>query len=277
MEVIYTFFGIIALLTKKISIEKKLLNSLFNFNLKQKKIILCIEYKKKLDYISSLDKEGKSNFIPYQAKKSFIDLKNNRNSIFFINRSSNILDKMIIKRTDTGPMVYNSKLKEDNASQKSNKNIGLFHMFNNFKKEKDKNTNLNEVSVNRSRINMIYKESYSNLNDFHQSNKKESPIKKRVRKSRSNFDTLQLKKELKDNKKRYWSNIDFNLLDYYCLRKVRNKSIEIELFHFGYNFFKSQMDIINFINIFLLVQIVMMRQTDKKQNILSQTIELFIN
>jgi hypothetical protein len=52
MQVIYTLFGLIALLTKKISIEKKLLNSLFNFNIKQKKIILCIEYKKKIDYIS---------------------------------------------------------------------------------------------------------------------------------------------------------------------------------------------------------------------------------
>ena len=277
MQVIYTFFGLIALLTKTISIEKKLLNSLFNFNLQQKKIILCIEYKKKLDYISSLDKEKKSNFIPYQAKKSLIDTKSKskRNSIFFLNRNSNIFEKMIIKKTDTGPIVYHSNIKEDD-SQNSNKNQGLFHIFNNFSKEKDKNTNLNEISVNRSKINMIYKESNSNLNDFQQLNRIESPNKKRIRKSKSNFEALDLEKKFKVNKKRYWSNIDFNLLDYYCLRKVR-KSVEIELFHFGYNFYKSQMDIINFINIFLLVQIIMMRQTDKKNNILSQTIELSIN
>ena len=70
MQVIYTLFGLIALLTKKISIEKKLLNSLFNFNIKQKKIILCIEYKKKLDYISSFDKVKKCSYIPYEAKKT---------------------------------------------------------------------------------------------------------------------------------------------------------------------------------------------------------------
>jgi len=280
MQVIYTFFGLIALLTKKISIEKKLLNSLFNFNIRQKKIILCIEYKKKLDYISSLDKEKKSNFIPYQAKKSLIDTKSKskRNSFIFLNRNTNIFDKMIIKKTDTGPIVYHSNINESN-SQNSNKNKGLFHIFHNFQKEKekDKNTNLNEVSVNRSRINMIYKETNSYLNDLPQLNRIESPNKKRIRKSKSNFEMLELKKYMKaDNKKRYWSNIDFNIFDYYCFRKVR-KSVEIELFQFGYNFFKSQLDIINFINILLLVQIVMMRQTDKKHNILSQTIELSIN
>ena len=276
MQVIYTFFGLIALLTKKISIEKKLLNNLFNFNLSQKKIILCIEYKKKLDYISSLDKERKSNFIPYQAKKSLIDSKIKRNSNFFMNKYANIFDKIILKKSDTGPIVYHSNLKENNSSQNSNKNVGLLHIFNNFPKEKEKNTNLNEISDNKSRINMIYKDTNSNLIDFQQLNKLESPIKKRIRKSKSNFEIIEFKKKLKDNNQRYWSNIDFNLLDYYCLRKIRNKSAEIELFHFGYNFYKSQMDIINFINIFLLVQIVMMRQTDKKHNILSQAIELSI-
>ena len=232
-----------------------------------------------MDYISSLDKEKKSNFIPYQAKKSLIDTKskNKRNSIIFLNRNTNIFDKMIIKKTDTGPIVYYSNINESN-SQNSNKNKALFHIFHNFQKEKekDKNTNLNEVSVNRSRINMIYKETNSYLNDLPQMNRIESPNKKRIRKSKSNFEMLELKKYMKaDNKKRYWSNIDFNILDYYCFRKVR-KSVEIELFQFGFNFFKSQLDIINFINILLLVQIVMMRQTDKKHNILSQTIELYI-
>ena len=73
MQVIYTLFGLIAILTKKISIEKKLLNNLFNFNIKQKKIILSIEYKKKLDYISSFDKDRKGSYIPYEAKKTLIN------------------------------------------------------------------------------------------------------------------------------------------------------------------------------------------------------------
>ena len=70
--------------------------------------------------------------------------------------------------------------------------------------------------------------------------------------------------------------IDFNIFDYYCLRKITKKSTEIELFNFGLNFYKSQMDIINFFNIILLTQIMLTQKSDKKQNILSQTIELSI-
>ena len=38
MKLIYTIFTIMTLLTKNIVVEKKLLNSLFNFNISQKKI-----------------------------------------------------------------------------------------------------------------------------------------------------------------------------------------------------------------------------------------------
>ena len=53
MQLIFSVFGIISLLTKKMNIEKKLLNSLFYFNIKQKKVILSIEYKKKLNFATS--------------------------------------------------------------------------------------------------------------------------------------------------------------------------------------------------------------------------------
>ena len=276
MQVIYTLFGLIALLTKKISIEKKLLNSLFNFNIKQKKIILCIEYKKKIDYISSLDKDRKCSFIPYEAKKTLMDLKKKRSSINLINRNTNVLDKMVIKRTDSGPIVYKSKINES-LNQSNKIEEGLFHKFMKLAKKKELNKNLVDQSINRSKINMIYKESNSNLNDIQQLNGSISPNKKRVKKSRSNFDSIKIKKNIKISRQKDWSNISFNFLDYYCLRKMTKKNVEIELFHFGYNFYKSQMDIINFINIILLAQILMMKQTDKKQNIMSQTIELSIN
>ena len=276
MQVIYTFLGLIAVLTKKISIEKKLLNNLFNFNIKQKKIILCIEYKKKLDYISSLDKDRKGSFIPYEAKKTLIKSSKKRSSINLMNRSSNVLDKLVIKRTETGPIIYQSKFNENN-NQNNNIEGRFFHMFNKLSNNRELNTNLVNQSINRSKINMIYKESDSNLNDVQQMNESMSPNKKRVRKSRSNFEFINMKKKISVSRQKDWTNIDFNFLDYYCLRKITKKNVEIELFRFGYNFYRSQMDIINFINIILLTQIIMMRQTDKKQNIMSQAIELSIN
>ena len=48
MQLISTIFALVTLFTKKFSLEKKLLNNLFSFNIKQRKIILNIEYKKKL-------------------------------------------------------------------------------------------------------------------------------------------------------------------------------------------------------------------------------------
>ena len=276
MQVIYTFFGLIALLSKKISIEKKLLNNLFNFNIKQKKIILCIEYKKKLEYTSSLDNDTKSSYLLYEAKKMHLNQKNTRSNINIMNKSYNALDKMVIKKTDSGPFSYKPNINENNNQ---NKNTGgkLFHMLNKLSKDKEINTNLIDQSGNLSKINMIYKESNSNLNDIQQFNKAISPNKKRILKSKSNFDLIKVKTQLKISRKKDWSNINFNFLDYYCLRKMTKKNVQIELFHFGYNFYKSQMDIINFINIILLTQIIMMKQTDKKQNIMSQTLELSIN
>jgi hypothetical protein len=89
MQLIYSIFAIISILTKTMNIEKKLINSLFYFNIKQKKVILSIEYKKKLNYTTlgssiektediketkqiwkNSEKNKKINFIPYIAKKS---------------------------------------------------------------------------------------------------------------------------------------------------------------------------------------------------------------
>ena len=270
MQVIYTIFGLIALLSKKISLENKLLNNLFNFNIKQRKIILCIEYKKKLDYISSLDKNN-NNFIQYQAKKSL--KKRNRTK----KRSSNLLFygnnnfEKIIKKSENGENNIPPAIK-DMKSQNNISESGLVKIFQKISKEKDQNNNLQELSINKSGVNMIYKESNSNLNEL-QLNRVAN--KNGITKRKSNFEPNMFKEfKISDNKN--WSTIDFNIFDYYCLRKFTQKRREIELFRFGINFYKSQMDIINFINIILLTQIMLTHQTEEKHNILNQTIELSI-
>ena len=109
MQVISTIFSLISILTKKISLEKKLLNSLFNFNVRQKKIIFSIKYEKKLDYNSPLNKRKDSAFIPYEAKKSIISsLKSRRKSIFVYNK----------KEQDISP-VMKRKISQDHPSIKN--------------------------------------------------------------------------------------------------------------------------------------------------------------
>ena len=267
MEIISTIFSLIVLLFKKISIEQKLLNNLFNFNLKQKKIILCIEYEKKLDYNFSIDKgnQNQNKFIQYNARKSIVSKKSRRNSIFFISNFNNFSPIMQKREIELEENNLNFKDKKNKISEK-----GLIGIVKKIPKEKEKNMNA-EQSINFSKNNMIFNDANQNINDYQVNKIYEQ---KKERKKKSDFNII---KDLQNYDKGRRSTINFNIFDYYCLRRFTKKRTEIELFTFGINFYKSQMDIINFFNIIILTQIMLTQQSDKKNNILNQTLELSIN
>ena len=267
MEIISTIFSLIVLLFKKISIEQKLLNNLFNFNLKQKKIILCIEYEKKLDYNFSIDKgnQNQNKFIQYNARKSIISKKSRRNSIFFISNFNNFSPIMQKREIELEENNLNFKDKKNKISEED-----LIGIVKKIPKEKEKNMNA-EQSINFSKNNMIFNDANQNINDYQVNKIYEQ---KKERKKKSNFNII---KDLQNYDKGRRSTINFNIFDYYCLRRFTKKRTEIELFTFGINFYKSQMDIINFFNIIILTQIMLTQQSDKKNNFLNQTLELSIN
>ena len=272
MQLLYTVFCLISILTKKMNIEKKLLNSLFYFNIKQKKVILSIEYKKKLNYVTSesfvqksegqikdiseLSKNNNSNnninFIPYLAKKSPMlkkytkmksDKNNKNNKLIFSMRRKSVnlgkdeqINKVINGQNDASMdnLINNSILQKNNAV----KNTSTIQ-------PKKSSINKNHSNLNNAQINHIYFRSKS-----HES---ENSAK------------------IENNN---YCNIKFNIFQYYCLWRYSNKFIHIELFKFAYNFFKSQMDIINFFNIIILTQIMMKKQSNEKHDFLSQIVEL---
>ena len=211
MQVIYTSFTLVSLLTKKISIEQKLLNSLFNFNIKKKKIILCVEYKKKLDYVSSLNKR-KNNYIQYQARKSLANVrgKGKKSSISLFNKNQNY---ELFKKAETGKKVISTIINE-NKSQNNISERGLIRIFNKMSVEKEKeiehNSYANDQSINRSKLNLV--ESSSHLNEI-QINKFIS--------QRNNIN-----KDIKLFENKSLSVIDFNLFDYYCLRNITKKKLK---------------------------------------------------
>ena len=268
MEVISTIFSLLALLSKKFSVEMKLLNNLFNFNLKQKKIIISIEYKKKLDYHFLLENGKQNKFIPYVERKSLIHKKNRRFSIF---RASNDNDENIspiIKKKEIELGSKNQNLKSVNKISEEN----LFDIVKKISKENEQNSNNFNQSINQSKNNMIFNDLNSNLDDYQISKIYED--KKENKRKKSNFNII---KDFQNFDKGSRATIKFNLFDYYCLKKITKKTTEIELFNFGINFYKSQMDIINVFNIIILTQIMLTQQTDKHQNILNKTLELSIN
>ena len=268
MQLLYTVFGLISILTKKMNIEKKLLNSLFYFNIKQKKVILSIEYKKKLNYVTSKSfiektdnpiketseisknnyKNKNINFIPYLAKKSPIikqyskmkSDKNNKNKLLSIPRKSvsfgrdDQIHKIINGQNDASidGLISNSIISKNNLAKHTS--IQQNKTYDNKKNE------LNKAQINRIYIRSKSKESDNSV------------------------------KYEKDNV----CNIKFNIFQYYCLWRYTNRNIHIELFKSAYNFFKSQMDIINFFNIIILTQIMMKKQSNEKHDFLSQIVEL---
>ena len=152
MQVISTILALIALLTKKFSLEQKLLNILFNFNIKQKKIILCIEYNKKLDYKTSEKKIGNDIFL-YEPKKSIISKKSRRDSFIILNTKNNLNNNITtVKRSVTLQNPNLTGIKE--LSYKSSSYIskeGSSILIKKLSKEKE------DSNINRSKVNMINK------------------------------------------------------------------------------------------------------------------------
>ena len=150
-----------------------------------------------------------------------------------------------------------------------NKEEGFLEIFK-FKK-KIKNENVVNQSINRSRNNMLnLEENNPNINNLkiNKLHEQKGPLKSSI--------NLNVFKEKRDTDKDSDSLINFNIFDYYCLRKISKKKTEIELFNFGINFYKRQMDIINFFNIIILTQIILTQKSEKKHNFLTQKIELSI-
>ena len=267
MQIIYTFFSLIALLTKKISMERNLLNSLFNFNIKQKKIILSIEYEKRIDY-NIFKEKGKENnfFIPYVAKKSLITVKRGRrNNIFSSKEISNIIKNESEEESNSEKF---KKRKSSNIIPKE----GVIDIVKKISKEKkQQNTNMIDQSINRSGNNMIVNDNNQNLNGLQINNIYRQKVE---RKKKSNFNILKDLKKFEEGRR---TTINFTLFDYYCLRKIPQKKTKIELFNSGINFYKRQMDIVNIFNILMLTQIMLTQQSmDKKYNYLNKTIELSV-
>ena len=274
MQLIFSVFGIISTLTKKMNTEKKLLNSLFYFNIKQKKVILSIEYKKKLNYATSgslkeksdngvtntntkevlkiNDKNKNINYIPYLAKKSPMFRKYSK--VMKYNKNSKNENLFALQRKSVSFASSNQLNKLLNGQIDASKD-GLIDISN----SQDKN----EIKIASGKQNKV---SFADQKEKQLNNLQMNRIYIRS-KSKESED---LKKLEKDN----FCNIDFNIFEYYCFWKYTKKKIQIELFRFAYKFFKSQMDIINFFNIMILTQIMMKKQSDEKHNFLSEIVEL---
>jgi len=266
MQLISTIFALVRLFTKNITIEKKIINKLFNFNLKQRKLLLDIQYKKRLNYNIHFENGEMQSFIPFEARKSL-----------------NLYKKKIIKQdnfksNNSSVRRYYSpnprNIKKINSFIKSNNSNSIGPLMNNrvIKNNSEKKNQIYQINnpnsiernfINHSKMIMLLKnEDINNGNIFKMFGKNIS--------NNNNDKTQNL------NAEQIIEKIDFNIIDYVCCGNFRNKNANIELFNFGVNFYRSQLDIINIFNILFLTKS-MLIQFEKNKDIFNQIVEIPIN
>ena len=256
--------------------KKKFWINCFFFNIKQKKIILSIQYQKKLNYLIYNEKGYINSFIPYKSKRQkeypFIEFNKQIKQIKQININNSNDNNYFVWKKDNDNFSpfsennYNSD-KNSNIKQRIKTTSKKIVTYKNNKNSTKNFTIPNKNDQNNNNMsNMMMKFKDEDIND--------SQISKlfwrnKFKKERN------YNKYIKTNGNESITNIDFNLFDYFCkCKKARNKLGNIKLFKFGVNFYRNQMDIINIFNLIFLNKIMIMHYANEKNNILNQIIEI---
>jgi len=265
MKLISNIFMLLTLLTKNINIEKKILNNLFHFNIKQKKIILSVKYTKKLNYFVHYDKGEMRFFIPFGAKKSTNPYDNNKNNNFLL-LNKNKSFSPLLKKSASGTIQFKFNLIKNKIKNHSEKFINEKIITPIIQKNQKNNA---DQTIHKSRMMMLLKEDDSNESQINRIFKK--------KKKKNNINQIKSCGDIRSNDNDYEniSDVNINIFDYFCsFGKISNKRSDIELFISATNFFRNQLSIINVFNIIFLTKIMLAQQTNKKINYLNQTIEI---
>jgi hypothetical protein len=276
MQLISTVFLFINLFIKNLAVEKKILNKLFNFNLKQKKIVLNIQYEKRLKCYIRNEKNDINAFIPFIAKKGintertlkFHINDNSPNNDYCLSTNNNSIINFKKRKMDT--LKSNKKNESENAISQNISNIS--DVINKGPSHIEQNI------INRSKMIMLFKD------DFKEEELNCSPMNKNMRKNKlthqinytNEIDNNKKSNELTLKKKGTINEVSLRFSDYfcYCFKRKKNMDMNVKVFNFGINFYRNQMNIINFFNIFFLSEIMLTQFIYKKSNVLNQIIDI---
>lgn len=256
MQLISTVFTLISILCN-LDLEVKILNNLFNFNLKTNKITIKIDnikdfYSNKYQKYMNYQYTSKKSILINRIKNNYSNNINNNNinnnssgisatkkNLIGIDNNTNsrnilpIINIVNYNKIDDDGMDNCQKIINNNISLENNRK-SLFH--NQFRNEKINEIKLRAKSL-RGDEKIYYRPIRLFTNSFHKTKK-------------NNED---------DN------NIHLNLFNYYCLANIYKNKKKIELFDFGASLYKKRMDIINVFTILLLSEKYMIK-SDKQNN-----------
>ena len=224
MQLINTIFSLITLLINKYQTEIKLLNSIFHFNINERKMGLKFK---------SLDHES----VNY--------LSSNKNLIFS-SRNRNSIKRCSIKRIE----FNNSKSKNQLYLMDNSSNISsVLNASYNFN---------NTIHVNLSKGTTP-----KNQNNANNSNKKVNFSKLKsnnyLPKISINYDN----KSLKNKTTMFKEKLKLNLFEIICNTKNSKKNKDVEVFKLGNSFYRKRMDIVHVFTLLIITEKVLIKNKEK--------------
>ena len=227
MQLMNTAFILLSLIINKFNLELTILNSIFKFNLKKKKIIL------KLNKLNDFEDSHTSNL-----QSPIINFKKMTNIIHHLDLLDNKSKNSLIKESD---MNNTSLLKlSENKNELENKNKNTI-----VKRVKRKS---NALSVDNSKIELS-KDKMSKKKDknVHEYNKENGTINLLNEKKNNIFKEFSYK-DFNDT-------IELNMFDYCCCYLTpKNRHKIIKLYNIANSFYRKKLDVVNVFNLLLLIE-----------------------
>ena len=218
MQLMNTAFVLLALMMNKIDSELKIINSIFNFNLKKNKMTLKIKslillssmylYPRKMSIFTTEDSLKK--------RKTLQPERNLSNNNLIIKRNSQIISPISQINLYVNKQIFRNKINNANNNNK----ISLFSSYDD-NKNKSSHSNI-KINENEENNNNPYGDEFI---------------------PRINFNTGYKGNNI--SLKEYKEYINLNLLDYFCPCRDMKKKRIIQLYLFANAFYRKRMDIAN--------------------------------
>lgn len=252
MQFLSTIFSLISMLTN-LDLELKILNNLFNFNLKQNRITIKINNIKDFNAI-----KHKNHGHPHYASKKSLLLRKSRNLKLLNNGNTNINNNNSINSVTNKNLIG----KDNNSCIKIlpiiNKNSGNSEEINNMSIENNKKS----LFYNKNNCNNNNKD--NGLNKRAKSLKIDEKIYFRPLPMITNSFERGKNEEYKEDAEKYNNIMDVNIFSYYCCGTFYKRK-EKELFDLGVSLYRKRMDIVNIFTIILLSEKILLK-IERQQN-----------
>jgi len=228
MQLMNTAFLLLTIIVNKFNLELKIINSIFKFNLKKKKLIM------KLQKLNDYDDLHISN------------ISNIHTPVVNFKKMTNITQHLDLLDNKS----KNSLMKENEIN-----NISLLN-FSEDKNELD-NNNKNKITIlkkHKRKSNALPIENSKIENTKDKMSKKNLRLSQdHIKENGTNFNKKKIFNEL--SYKDFNDKIELNMFDYCCCHLVYEKRHKIiELFNITNSFYRKKLDVVNVFNLLLLIE-----------------------